>query len=102
MQDGQVIRDVVADDDGVFGKVQEGRQSLARFHPLGLQGFVADVVDVEGSPDRPAGTDIGVEGVRDLALGIEADGGNLDDFIPRRVGAGAFDVEDDDPAFIQG
>ena len=36
------------------------------------------------------------------ARGIEADGGNLDDFIPRRVGAGAFDVEDDDPAFIQG
>ena len=101
MQDGQVIRDVVADDDGVFGKVQEAVRAWRGSIPWASR-FVADVVDVEGSPDRPAGTDIGVEGVRDLALGIEADGGNLDDFIPRRVGAGAFDVEDDDPAFIQG
>ena len=46
--------------------------------------------------------DVGVERVCDLAGGIEADCGNLDDFVCRRVGPRAFDVEDDDASICQG
>ena len=35
VQDGQVIRDVVADDDGISGKVQKGRQGFFRIPAIG-------------------------------------------------------------------
>ena len=35
VQDGQVIRDVVADDDGISGKVQKGRQGFFRIPAFG-------------------------------------------------------------------
>ena len=97
VEDGQVIGDVVADDDGVFGKGQELCQGFLRRNSFSGQFFVADVVDVVCRADGAAGLYIGVELILYLPLGIEANGGDLDDFILRRVRTRTFDVEDDQP-----
>lgn len=59
-------------------------------------------MDIKGFADGTAGPDVGVERSFDLACRIKADGGDLYDFIRRRVGPRAFDVEDDNPFFCQG
>ena len=56
-------------------------------------------MDVVGRADGSSGFYISVELIDGLPFRIEADGGDLDDFILRRVGACAFDVEDDQPSF---
>ena len=46
LEDGQVIGDVVADDDGIFGKGQELCQGFFGGNSFGGQFFIADVMDV--------------------------------------------------------
>ena len=66
-------------------------------HAFSGQFFVTDVVDVVRRADGAQGLYIGIKLIFYLPLGIEADGGDLDDFILGRVRACTFDVEDDQP-----
>ncbi len=59
-------------------------------------------MDVVRRAHRTLGADVGIEFLCDFAVLIEADSGNLDDFVLCRVRARTFHVEDDDPPFSKG
>ena len=84
----------MADDDGLFGKGQEFCQASLGGIPSAASFSSLMVMDVVGRADGSSGFYISVELIDGLPFRIEADGGDLDDFILRRVGACAFDVEE--------
>ena len=99
-QDAQVVGHVVTDDDGAVGKPEKVGEGFLGVAAFAAEQFVADMVDIVRIADAAAGPDVGVEFPGDFAALVQADRGNLNDVVPRRVRAGALYVEDDDIAFF--
>ena len=95
-EDAEVVRDIVADDDASRGKGTERTQDFFGLLAITLQQCVADLVHLVAVSNRAACLQEALELSLCLPVPAEAQAGNLDDLIARRVNARRLDVKDDD------
>ena len=87
----------MADEHGSLGEAGEFAEDIRRVAAMGMQGFLANLVDGGGIAEWAGGTEQGIEGI-DLATGYEFHRPKVDHFVLRGREAGGFDIEDDDGA----